>query len=137
MSVDRVFLDANILFSVAYGSLGLGQLRELAQKGQCLLLASGFVIEEARRNLDHPAQLKRLESFLAHVQIVLEADTSIPCPIDLAEKDQPVLMAAISAKADFLLTGDLQHFGKYFGQTIRRVKICMARDYLLKTQQPC
>jgi len=137
MSVDRVFLDANILFSVAYGSPGLGQLRELAQKGQCLLLASGFVIEEARRNLDHPAQLKRLDNFLAHVQIVLEADASIPCPIDLTEKDRPVLMAAISAKADFLLTGDKEHFGKYFGLTIGEVKICMARNYLLKTQQPC
>lgn len=136
MSVDRVFLDANILFSVGYGSPGLGHLRERAQKGQCLLLASGFVIEEARRNLDHPAQLKRLDYFLTHVQIILEADPSIPCPIDLAEKDRPVLMAAISAKADFLLTGDKQHFGKYFGQTIGGVKICMARNYFLKTQQP-
>jgi len=136
MSVDRVFLDANILFSIGYGSPGLDRLSELAQKGQCLLLASGFVIEEARRNLEHPAQLSNLDDFLTHVQIVLEADASIPCPIDLAKKDHPVLMAAISAKADFLVTGDKQHFGKYFGQTIGGVKISMARNYLLKTQQP-
>lgn len=136
MSVDRVFLDANILFSIAYGSAGLGHLSELAHKGQCFLLASGFVIEEARRNLEHPAQLNRLKTFLTHVQIVPEADTTIPCPIELAEKDRPVLMAAISAKADFLLTGDLHHFGKYLGQTIRGVRICMAREYLAKIQQP-
>jgi predicted nucleic acid-binding protein len=136
MSVDRVFLDANILFSIGYGSHGLDRLSELARKKQCLLLASGFVIEEARRNLDHPAKLSKLDHFLTHVQIVLEANASIPCPVDLIEKDQPVLMAAISAKADFLLTGDKQHFGKYFGQTIGGVRICMARDYLLKTQQP-
>ena len=136
MSVDRVFLDANILFSIGYGSPGLDRLSELAQKGQCLLLASGFVIEEARRNLDHPAQLNKLDDFLTHVQIVLEAAASIPCPVDLIEKDRPVLMAAISAKADFLLTGDKEHFGKYFGQTIGGVEICMARDCFLKTHLP-
>ena len=136
MSIDRVFLDANILFSIGYGSPGLDRLAELAQKGKCLLLASGFVIEEARRNLYNAVQLKRLDDLLTHVQIVLEADASITCPIDLIEKDRPVLMAAISAKADFLLTGDKAHFGKYFGQAIGGVKICMARDYLLGSQQP-
>jgi bifunctional DNA-binding transcriptional regulator/antitoxin component of YhaV-PrlF toxin-antitoxin module len=65
-------------------------------------------------------------------QSVLEADPSIECPIDLPEKDQPVLVAAISAKADYLLTGDIEHFGKYFGQRIMDVRICMARDYLLQ-----
>lgn len=135
MSGDRVFLDANILFSIAYGSPGLGQLWELTKKGQCLLLASGYVIEEARRNLDNAAQLKRLESFLTNVQVVLEADATIPCPVDLTEKDRPVLMAAISAEADYFLTGDKEHFGKYFGQTISGVRICRARDYLLRIQQ--
>jgi hypothetical protein len=47
-------------------------------------------------------------------------------------KDRPVLMAAIFARADYLITGDLKHFGKYFGQIIEGVKICTARDYLLK-----
>jgi len=135
MTGDRVFFDANILFSIAYGSPGLIQLRELAKKGKCLLLASGYVIEEARRNLDHPAQLERLETFLADVQIILEADARIPCPIELTDKDRPVLMAAISAKADFLLTGDREHFGNYFGKTIDGVKICMPRHYLLKNRQ--
>jgi predicted nucleic acid-binding protein len=136
MSVDRIFLDANILFAVGYGSPGLGRLAERARKDLCLLLASGFVIEEARRNLNHPSQLDKLDCFLTHVQIVLEANASIPCPVDLIEKDRPVLMAAISAKADFLLTGDKEHFGKYFGQTIGGAKICMARDYFLKAQLP-
>ena len=137
MTIDRVFLDANVLFSIAYGGPGLARLWKLAKKGKCLLLASHYVIEEARRNLDHPAQLEKLESFLADVQIVLEADTRIPCPIELPQKDRPVLMAAIYAKADFLLTGDREHFEKYFGQTVGGVKICMPRHYLLNTHQAC
>jgi len=136
MNTDRIFLDANILFSVAYGSLGLGRLWELQKKGYCVLLASRYVIEEAKRNLTKLDELNKLKACLSNVQIVLEADPSIDCPIDLPEEDQPVLMAAISAKADYLLTGDIEHFGKYFGQTVMGVRICMARDYLLSKMKP-
>jgi predicted nucleic acid-binding protein len=131
MNTDRIFLDANILFSVAYGSSSLDRLWTLDNHGLCVLLASRYVIEEAKRNLTQRDQLNKLETRLSNVQIVLEADPRIECPINLPEKDQPVLMAAISAKANYLLTGDIKHFGKYFGQTIMGVRICMARDYLL------
>lgn len=130
MSIDRVFLDANVLFSVAYGSPGLDRLWNLAKKGRCVLLASRYVIEEAKRNLSSISQLKKLEAFLSNVEVVLEADPRVPCPVDLPEKDRPVLMAAIIAKANYLLTGDIEHFGEYFGQTIEGVNISMVRDYL-------
>ena len=131
MKKDRIFLDANILFSVAYGSKGLEHLWELQEKGDCILLASQYVVEEAKRNLTNPKQLAKLKSRLSTLQIVLEADPSLTLPINLPEKDKPVLMAAITAKADYLLTGDVKHFGDYFGQTIMGVKISLPRDYLL------
>ena len=130
MSIDKIFLDANTLFSKAYGSTGVDHLWELAKKGHCVLLASGFVIEEAKRNLSETNQLQRLEFSLSDVQLVLEADPGIECPIDLPDKDRPVFMAAVSARADYLITGDITHFGKYFGQTVMGVRICMLRDYL-------
>lgn len=132
MNVERVFLDANILFSVAYGSPGLDRLWDLAKKGRCVLLASAYVVEEAKRNLSSESQLKKLDALLTHVEVVREADPSLPCPIDLPEKDRPVLLGAINADADYLLTGDVEHFGQYFGQTVGSVKISMARDYILK-----
>lgn len=132
MTVDRIFLDANILFSVAYGSPGLNRLWKSARQGRCTLFASHFVVEEARRNLFHPRQMERLEGYLSEVRIVPEVDPTVPCPIDLPEKDRPVLMAAISNKADYLITGDPIHFGKYFGRTVNGVKICRSRDYLAK-----
>jgi len=98
----------------------------------CQLFASDYVIEEAKRNLHDPEHLKKLETCLSKVQIVPEADQEMPCPIDLPEKDRPVLLAASSIKADYLITGDMLHFGKYFGQTVGGVKICRARDYLKK-----
>ena len=135
MIADRIFLDANILFSIAYGSPGLNRLWELAQKKHCELFASDYVVEEAKRNLLSSEHLRKLEAFLSMVQLVPDVDPSIPCPIELPEKDHPVLLAAISIKADYLLTGDSIHFGKYFRQTVRGIKICLPRDYLLIAQQ--
>ncbi len=130
MSVDRVFLDGNILFSFAYGSPSLDRLWGLAREGRCELLVSRYVIEEAKRNLTEPDQINKLHTCLSDVRVVLEANPRVTCPIDLPDKDKPVLMAAISAGADYLITGDVAHFGKYFGQTIEGVKICMVREYL-------
>ncbi len=128
--VDRVFLDANILFSVAYGSPGLKRLADLAQGKRCSLFASNYVIEEAKRNLSDSSQERKLEKFLANVEITPEIDPEMPCPLDLPEKDRPVLLAAISARAGYLLTGDSLHFGKHFGKRVSGVTICLARDYL-------
>jgi len=132
MNIDRVFLDANILFSTAYGSPGLSMLWKRVEERLCVLFASRYVIEEAKRNLSNEKQINKLKEILSNIQITPKADPSLPCPLDLPVKDRPVLMAAISARADYLITGDLKHFGKYFGQTIEGVKICTARDYLLK-----
>ncbi len=103
-----------------------------AEERLCVLFASLYVIEEAKRNLSNEKQINKLKEILSNIQITPKADPSLPCPLDLPVKDRPVLMAAISARADYLITGDLKHFGKYFGQTIEGVKICTARDYLLK-----
>jgi predicted nucleic acid-binding protein len=135
MTVDRIFLDANIFFSIAYGRPGLNRLGELVQRKRCVLFGSDYVIEEVRRNLFHPEQLKKLEAFLPKVQIVPEVDPEMPCPISLPGKDRPVLLAAISIKADYLLTGDSIHFGKYFGQVVNGVRICRPRDYLSRSQR--
>ena len=107
------------------------RLWNLAKQGACRLIASGYVIEEARRNLSASDQLKELDSCLEIVDVVPELDPEIDSPVDLPDKDKPVLMAAIAAKADFLITGDLTHFGKYFGKTVMGVKISLARDYLM------
>jgi predicted nucleic acid-binding protein len=129
MIIDRVFLDANILFSVAYGSPGLKRLWKWAQEGHCLLFVSQYVIEEAKRNLVETSHFKRLQSCIARAQVVPEVDPQVPCPMNLPKKDQPVLLSAISARADYLLAGDATHFGPYFGQTVHGVKILPPADY--------
>jgi len=130
MTVDRIFLDANVLFSVAYGSRGLISFWDLAEKKRCLLFTSEYAVAEARRNLLTVDQLKRLETYVSKVRIAPEVDPGMPCPIPLPEKDRPVMLAALAAKVNYLVTGDTVHFGKYFGQVVSGVKTCRPADYL-------
>jgi uncharacterized protein len=57
--VDRVFLDANILFSAAYRPNA--GLRLIWQVPNVELVTSAYAVEEARRNLKLPEQRAALE----------------------------------------------------------------------------
>jgi predicted nucleic acid-binding protein len=118
----RLFLDANVLFSVAWkdGS----KVARIWQIPDVELVASNYVVEECRRNLPREDQLKRLELYLLDVRIlefervpVLENAPSLP------EKDQHVLAAAVLARADFLVTGDRTHFGEWYGATLCGLRV--------------
>ncbi|MDI6711392.1 MAG: PIN domain-containing protein [Bacillota bacterium] len=128
--MPRLFLDANVLFSAAYGSRGLLRLWESARSGEVTLLTSGYAVEEARRNLRHPDQWRRLAELLSDVSVVGEAPPDASCPAMLPEKDRPLLLAAIAAGATHFLTGDLRHFGRYRNQAVAGVRICTPRDCL-------
>jgi len=127
--MDRLFLDANVLFSIAYGSRSLGSSQGMAQVGRCKLLASAYVVEEAARNLSHPEQIARLNGLVMDLEIVPEVDPGVPCSIVLPEKDVPVFLTAVKSHASHLITGDLEHFGSYRGKTVNGVLICTPRDY--------
>jgi predicted nucleic acid-binding protein len=128
--VDRVFLDANILFSAAYRPDA--GLRQLWSVPDVELVTSAYAVEEARRNLDRPEQRVALEGLLQSVQVLpaTPGDPSLTVPIDLAEKDRPILAMAVATRATHLLTGDVQHFGRYYGQTIMGVRILPPVAYL-------
>jgi predicted nucleic acid-binding protein len=50
--------------------------------------------------------------------------------IQLDPKDQPVLLAAIHGKADYLLTGDARHFGHLYGKRIEGLLVLWPAAYL-------
>ena len=109
----RIFLDANILFTAAHNPNGKAALViELGRAGIWRLATSLYAAEEARRNIPRkfPASLDRLETLLGDLGLVADAP-DIPCPAGLAEKDRPILRAALGCRADVLLTGDLRDFG--------------------------
>jgi predicted nucleic acid-binding protein len=135
--VDRVFLDANILFSAAYkpGS----PLRHLWQLGSAELITSVQAVLEAHNNLSavRPARLPDLAHLLQSVTIFSDPLPGfvLPAGINLPDKDKPILQAAIDARATHLVTGDVKHFGRYYGQTIAGVLILPPAQYLQRQQR--
>ena len=128
--MDLVFLDANVLFSAAYGTDA--GIRRLWKLSEAELVSSAYAVEEARRNLNNPQQLEDLEKLLSTVQVVtvMPAERPLPSFVDLSEKDRPILLTAIELKASHLLTGDYKHFGQYCGKVIEGVIILPPAEYL-------
>jgi uncharacterized protein len=126
--MDRVFLDANVLFSAAYKPNA--RLLELWKLKGISLCSSRYVLEEARVNLPKEDQQRRLLKLADALHFHEASEQKIPAGIKLPEKDSPILQGAIEARASYLLTGDIRHFGTYLGRTIAGVKILAPAEYL-------
>lgn len=139
--MDRIFLDANVLFSAAYlENSGLGRLWHLEDAE---LLSSAYAVEEARLNLalDRPPALARLERLTPKLALINPpADLKLPAgvhqlgasSVQLDSKDRPILLAAIHGKADFLLTGDGRHFGHLYGRRVEGVMVLRPAQYFAR-----
>lgn len=91
--MDRLFLDANILFSAAYRhNAGLLALWEL----NAGLFSSHYALEEARVNLSTESQKRRLTRLAKHLVLFDAPAGHLPSGISLPEKDAPILLAAHS-----------------------------------------
>jgi predicted nucleic acid-binding protein len=91
------------------------------------LVTSAYAVEEARRNLDRPEQRAALQDLLQSMEVLAASpgDPPIAIPIELAEKDRPILALAVAARTTHLLTGDVRHFGRFYGQTVVGVHILL------------
>jgi len=128
--VDRVFLDANVLFSAAYRVET--PLRTLFTMPRTQLVTSAYALEEARRNLSSGQQQAELERLCRSVEVVsvLPPQGELSILRKLPENDRPILWAAISVRATHLLSGDFKAFGRFYGQTINGVTIMPPAVYL-------
>ena len=134
--MDRVFLDANVLFSVACGEES-GLLR-LWGRRNVEVCTSAYAVEEAKRNLPHDDQRGRLAALLRQTRVLPESPPSSDLPPDvrLVEKDAPILLAAIHGGATHLLTGDIRHFGSLLGRQIAGVWVLRPATYLRRSVRP-
>ncbi len=128
--MDRLFLDANILFSAAYRSDAGVQRLWTAPNSE--LVTSDYAIEEATRNLADADQRERLDGLLESVEIVPARilDPDLRGDVQLRDKDWPILSGAVAAGATHLITGDIRDFGSYFGQKVLGVLILPPSKYL-------
>jgi predicted nucleic acid-binding protein len=126
--MDRLFLDANILFSAAYRP-GTGLLR-LWELKDALLCSSRYALEEARINLAEEDQRTRLTKLSGVVRLFDAAHRKLPRGVSVPERDVPIVLAAMEARATHLLTGDILHFGPYLGRKIAGIAILLPGEYL-------
>jgi predicted nucleic acid-binding protein len=126
--MDRLFLDANVLFSAAYKPEA--RLLQLWRIKGVALCSSRYALEEARVNLLQPDQQQALQKLSGVLHLFDAASGDLPRGITLPEKDRPIFSAAIEARATHLLTGDIQHFGPYLGRTFQGIAIMLSGQYL-------
>lgn len=133
--MDRVFLDANVLFSAAYRSdSGLTRLWKLPE---ARLLTSRYALEEARRNCQDAEQRLRLDTLVQSLEVLDDPplDSGLSELQQLPEKDRPILQAALTGRATHLLTGDRRAFGHLFGHQVQRLKVLKPAAYLAEASR--
>lgn len=114
----RLFLDANVLFTAVHNPSGKAAfIVELANSGHWEIVTSTLAVEEARHNIasKFPEALQSLENMLVSMTLI-KSGSGRNCPIQIAEKDRPIMESAIKIKATHLLTGDLRHFGPFMNK---------------------
>lgn len=126
--MDRLFLDANVLVSAAYTANA--RLRIFWELKGAALCSSHYAVEEARANLENESQKSRLTRLLWRVELFDVGPREIAGGGRLPEKDVPILLGAIEARATHLISGDRRHFAPYFGKKIEGILICSPSGYL-------
>jgi predicted nucleic acid-binding protein len=124
-----VYIDANVLFSASHKLesefLDLWRLRNVFP------VTSAYAVDEVSRNLRSIEHRERFEALLRRTGFVSDADPLIiPGSIRLVEKDRPILAAAIAGSVEYLVTGDVHHFGTLFNSSVAHVTILRPTEFL-------
>jgi len=130
--VDRLFLDANVLFSASWKETS--GVAELWRIEHATLVTSAYAFAETVRNIEDEEHRARLTRLMRHVDVLPGArpGQALPAGLSLRAKDMPILLAAIASGATHLITGDLRDFKPLFGRRIGGVLILRPRDYLAR-----
>ena len=131
----RVFLDANVLFSASNDGSNIARLvRLLIKQGEAI--TSDFATEESRRNvqLKRQAWAKNLDRIIRQVQVVPSIQFDLP--VELSDKDKPILCTAIRCECQYLVTGDRKDFGHLYDHMVEGVTIITLAQLAKLVVQP-
>jgi len=133
----KVFLDSNVLFSIAYTGRTKSRaylLFELQEIGMLEVYLSPLVSEEASLNirLKKPEKLGFLSDLITRSNIVdnILLSTEHPLMKDLPQNDRIILMTAVYHGMDFFLTGNEKDFFNLYNHRIDRTLILKPADFL-------
>ena len=113
----RIVLDTNVLVSGLLSPFGAcGDIVRMLTSGDIKLCVDARILSEYREVLKRPKfamDIQMVETLLDFIDCISEVHDSRPLSVALPDRDdQSFLEVAISAKADYLVTGNLKHFPK-------------------------
>lgn len=133
----KVFLDTSALIAgIASSSGAAKEVINLAETGLITIYISKQVIIEADRNINAklPKMLKEFRAFIKILSPVLVDDPTTEqikkYSSLINQNDAPILSAAISSGADYLVTWDKKHFIKKRSSFTVNIKIVTPGEFL-------
>jgi predicted nucleic acid-binding protein len=139
MEKVTVFLDSNVLFSVAWTGREKSRsaiLFELQSLGFIRLFISRLVLEETMSNLreKRAEAIPFFEELSGEVEVVPDlvvegGDRGLK---ELPENDRVILSTAVAHGMDFFLTGNTRDFRGLYHRRIGRTLILTPREFLNK-----
>lgn len=133
----KVFIDTNVLIAgVASVTGASAAVLDLCEAESIQMVISRQVLVEADRNFSSKlpglvAQFRQFIQNLAPLMIEDPPATAVERAITLiAQKDAPILAAALEAKVDYLITLDKKHFLKHKAKKCMDIEVCTPADFL-------
>lgn len=130
----RLFLDTSVLLAASGSAKGASrEIFRLAPPNQWTLIATPYVVEEARRNLSSlPTNASADWSRLCGGLLLMDDVFTVDRPAVFAPaKDRPILFSAL-AWADVLLTLDRSDFEMLLGTDFYGLPILTLGNFLMR-----
>jgi putative PIN family toxin of toxin-antitoxin system len=112
----RFFIDANVIFSMAYSATGASrELYNLANDDKVILITNSHALKEAERVIEqqYPDALSQYEeirdSHVIEIQDALEDDVEEALGYTADPDDAPIVASAKIARAEALVSFDRKH----------------------------
>ena len=135
----RVVLDTNVLISGMLSPFGTcGEIVRMLTGNELTLCIDSRIIFEYTDVLNRPKfdiTKNNINIVIDYIEKKAETHSTSPLPVSLPDSDDnPFMEVAISAKADYLVTGNLKHFpeNSRFGINVLSPREFI--DYLRKQQ---
>ena len=133
----RAVLDTNVLASAAIAHPGstLATILDSVVANRFDLAISEYILVELRRTLARPYYAARLRPAAAsqYVRLLIGLGTTVPITTSVSgaathPEDDPILATALSARANYLVTGDLRLQRRV--STFRGIPLVLAAEFL-------
>jgi predicted nucleic acid-binding protein len=130
----RIFLDSSVLLSACGSAKSLSRLiTEIAPDRGWHLISASYCRAETSKNIGKLGAEAALTwpDMQSKVEWVPNALTSRKPLLLTASKDKPVLISALAARSEVLLTLDKADFGLLLGTTVYGMRVNTPRDFLI------